>query len=87
VAVSRVEITVFPLGSAVMFVTLNWNPKRSISKVSIEELRTWLFLSKFRHKSIVMQSPSLPFLSVAPICLLLFIFICVFFFCYSISKL
>lgn len=50
VTVSRVEITVLPLGSAVLSFTLNWNPKRSLSFLSIEELRTWLFLSKFRNK-------------------------------------
>jgi hypothetical protein len=54
ITVTRIELTVFPLGSAVLFFTLNWNPKRSISYVSIEELRTWLFLSKFRHKSIIL---------------------------------
>lgn len=55
----RVEITIFPLGTAVLIIQLNWITSRAAvgpqniryyNPLSIEDLRTWLFLSKFRHK-------------------------------------
>lgn len=58
--VEKVEIVVFPLGTAVLTIHVNWITSDSrrvgptdgppIGSPTIEELRTWLFLSKFRHK-------------------------------------
>jgi hypothetical protein len=57
--VERVEITLFPLGTAVLIIQLNWITNRAavgpghqryFNPLSVEDLRTWLFLSKFRHK-------------------------------------
>lgn len=59
IIVERVEITLFPLGTAVLIIQLNWITNRAavgpghqryFNPLSVEDLRTWLFLSKFRHK-------------------------------------
>lgn len=45
-------MVVLPLGTAVLILYLNWihTDKTQSTKLTIEDLRTWLFLSKFRHK-------------------------------------
>lgn len=46
--VYRVEMTVFSLGAATLTIFVDWI--RDNDSVSLNQVRTWLFLAKFRHK-------------------------------------
>jgi len=60
IKMEKVEIVIYPLGSAVLIFHFNWicDERRlvgptdapALGSPTIEELQTWLFLSKFRHK-------------------------------------
>jgi len=52
VVVDKVEVVVLPLGTAVLIFYVNWLCDRGTKgqPFTIEDLRTWLFLSKNRHK-------------------------------------
>lgn len=49
IRIEEVEILFFPLGTAVLKFLINWKPHRR-DILSLEELRSWIYLSKFRHK-------------------------------------
>lgn len=46
--VTNVDIWVFPLGTAILMFHINW--LHNGQKMTLDELRTWLFLSKFTYK-------------------------------------
>lgn len=48
IEVANVDIWVFPLGTAILMFHINW--LHNGQKMTIDELRTWLFLSKFTYK-------------------------------------
>jgi hypothetical protein len=55
IIVETVEVVIFPLGTAVLTFNIDWMSDRTVLgqkcsyPPSIEDIRTWLFLSKFRH--------------------------------------
>jgi len=48
IEVTNVDIWVFPLGTAILMFHINW--LHNGQKMTLDELRTWLFLSKFTYK-------------------------------------
>ncbi len=48
IEVTNVDIWVFPLGTAILMFHINW--LHNGQKMTVDELRTWLFLSKFTYK-------------------------------------
>eukprot|EP01124_Arcella_intermedia_P009415 TRINITY_DN1613_c0_g1_i7.p1 TRINITY_DN1613_c0_g1~~TRINITY_DN1613_c0_g1_i7.p1 ORF type:complete len:659 (+),score=110.64 TRINITY_DN1613_c0_g1_i7:27-2003(+) len=49
VKIEEIEVVAFPLGTAVLKVIINWIPEAN-SSLTLDEFRTWLYLSKFRRK-------------------------------------
>jgi hypothetical protein len=48
IEIKKVELVIYPLGTASLVFHINWLPPGQ--SMSIDELRTWLFLAKFTHK-------------------------------------
>lgn len=53
-AITDIQVVLYPLGTGLLVLEVDWLPPNPSGKLhgvtSIDELRTWLFLSKFRHR-------------------------------------
>jgi len=47
IEISKIEIIAFPLGVAILLIHINWIIEETMT---VDELRTWIYLAKFRHK-------------------------------------
>jgi len=48
IKLEEIEVIGFPLGTAVLKFIINWKPNDDV--FTLDELRAWVYLSKFRHK-------------------------------------